>query len=125
MNLLNYRKLERFLLFQGFSFLSKCFYVFMKCRTLTTPVELIKCLRSIKEHAFSSSPYPVIITFEDHLSPDLQAKVAKVFCHFLLGMLIPPVLISWNHKFLINASQHFFFLFIGGHPNFWKHVVLS
>ncbi|GMI93158.1 phosphatidylinositol-speciwc phospholipase C5 [Hibiscus trionum] len=46
--------------------------------TLTTPVELIKCLISIKEHAFSASSYPVIITFEDHLTPDLQAKVAQM-----------------------------------------------
>lgn len=49
-----------------------------ECRTLTTPVELIKCLKSIKEHAFSESPYPVIITLEDHLTADLQAKVAQV-----------------------------------------------
>ncbi|RZR96157.1 hypothetical protein BHM03_00025138 [Ensete ventricosum] len=49
------------------------------CRTLTSPVELIKCLRSIKEYAFSASPYPVIITLEDHLTPDLQAKVAEVY----------------------------------------------
>lgn len=48
------------------------------CRTLTTPVELIKCLRSIKEHAFIASEYPVVITLEDHLSADLQAKVADV-----------------------------------------------
>ncbi|URE42869.1 RHOD [Musa troglodytarum] len=47
-------------------------------RTLTTPVKLIKCLRSIKEHAFEASPYPVIITLEDHLTPNLQAKVAKI-----------------------------------------------
>jgi phosphatidylinositol phospholipase C delta len=36
-------------------------------------------LKSIKEYAFSESPYPVVITLEDHLTPDLQAKVAKVF----------------------------------------------
>ncbi|KAL8129957.1 hypothetical protein V2J09_019112 [Rumex salicifolius] len=47
-------------------------------RTLTTPVELMKCLKSIKEHAFSSSPYPVILTLEDHLTPDLQVKVAQM-----------------------------------------------
>ncbi|XP_076912196.1 phosphoinositide phospholipase C 6-like [Bidens hawaiensis] len=47
-------------------------------RTLTTPVTLDKCLKSIKEHAFVKSPYPVIITLEDHLTPDLQAKVAEV-----------------------------------------------
>ncbi|CAA2934330.1 phosphoinositide phospholipase C 2-like [Olea europaea subsp. europaea] len=50
-------------------------------RTLTTPVELIKCLRSIKEHAFSASEYPVVITLEDHLTPDLQAKVAEALCY--------------------------------------------
>ncbi|RCV15320.1 hypothetical protein SETIT_3G048500v2 [Setaria italica] len=47
-------------------------------RTWTSPVELIKCLEAIKEHAFTSSPYPVILTLEDHLTPDLQAKVAKM-----------------------------------------------
>jgi phosphatidylinositol phospholipase C delta len=47
-------------------------------RTLTTPVSLIKCLRSIKEYAFVASPYPVIITLEDHLPSDLQEKVAKM-----------------------------------------------
>ncbi|XP_043698194.1 phosphoinositide phospholipase C 2-like isoform X2 [Telopea speciosissima] len=47
-------------------------------RTLTTPVELIKCLMSIKEHAFSASSHPVVLTLEDHLTPDLQAKVAEM-----------------------------------------------
>ncbi|KAH7864055.1 hypothetical protein Vadar_025182 [Vaccinium darrowii] len=46
--------------------------------TLTTPVELSKCLFAIKDHAFSASEYPVIITFEDHLTPSLQAKVANM-----------------------------------------------
>lgn len=49
-----------------------------KCRTATSPVKLIKCLQAIKEYAFHSSEYPVIITFEDHLSRNLQEKVAKV-----------------------------------------------
>ncbi|KAK1396920.1 Phosphoinositide phospholipase C [Heracleum sosnowskyi] len=47
-------------------------------RTLTTPVKLLKCLSSIKEHAFTASEYPVVITLEDHLTPDLQAKVADM-----------------------------------------------
>ncbi|CAJ2644062.1 unnamed protein product [Trifolium pratense] len=46
-------------------------------RTLTTPVALIKCLTSIKQYAFVASEYPVVITLEDHLTPDLQAKVAQ------------------------------------------------
>ncbi|KAL0359179.1 UNVERIFIED_CONTAM: Phosphoinositide phospholipase C 6 [Sesamum angustifolium] len=45
-------------------------------RTLTAPIPLIKCLTSIRDHAFVKSPYPVIITLEDHLTPQLQAKVA-------------------------------------------------
>ena len=59
-------------------------------RTLTTPVELIKCLRSIKEHAFSASPYPVIITLEDHLTPDLQAKVAQMVTQTFQDILFYP-----------------------------------
>ncbi|KAL5580740.1 hypothetical protein UlMin_013182 [Ulmus minor] len=58
--------------------------------TLTTPVELIKCLKSIKEHAFSASPYPVIITLEDPLTPDLQAKVAHMVTETFGEMLFYP-----------------------------------
>ncbi|KAF8718644.1 hypothetical protein HU200_024943 [Digitaria exilis] len=59
-------------------------------RTLTAPVSLIKCLRSIKEYAFVASPYPVIITLEDHLTPDLQAKVAKMVLEVFGEMLYYP-----------------------------------
>ncbi|XP_072961470.1 phosphoinositide phospholipase C 2-like isoform X1 [Typha angustifolia] len=58
--------------------------------TLTTPVELIKCLLSIKEHAFVASPYPVIITLEDHLTPNLQDKVAKMINETFGEMLFIP-----------------------------------
>ncbi|XP_035540582.1 phosphoinositide phospholipase C 2-like, partial [Juglans regia] len=47
-------------------------------RTLTRPVELIKCLKAIRDHAFSVSDYPVVITFEDHLTPYYQSKVAQM-----------------------------------------------
>ncbi|GFP93836.1 phosphoinositide phospholipase c 2 [Phtheirospermum japonicum] len=46
--------------------------------TLTTPVKLIKCLEAIRANAFVASEYPVILTLEDHLTPDLQAKVAEM-----------------------------------------------
>ncbi|KAK4363721.1 hypothetical protein RND71_018962 [Anisodus tanguticus] len=59
-------------------------------RTVTTPVELIRCLKSIKEHAFSASPYPVVITLEDHLTPDLQAKVAQMLTETFGEMLFVP-----------------------------------
>ncbi|CAN1221694.1 Phosphoinositide phospholipase C 1 [Linum grandiflorum] len=44
--------------------------------TLTAPVDLVRCLRAIKDNAFEVSEYPVVITFEDHLPPNLQSKVA-------------------------------------------------
>lgn len=59
-------------------------------RTLTTPLPLIKCLKSIREHAFVASPYPLIITLEDHLTPDLQAKVAKMLMEIFGEMLYTP-----------------------------------
>ncbi|CAK9137008.1 unnamed protein product [Ilex paraguariensis] len=46
--------------------------------TLTTPVQLIKCLQAIKDYAFYASEYPVVATFEDHFNSDLQAKVAQM-----------------------------------------------
>lgn len=59
-------------------------------RTLTTPVELIKCLKSIKDNAFVASDYPVVITLEDHLTPDLQAKVAEMINQTFGDMLFAP-----------------------------------
>lgn len=59
-------------------------------RTLTTPVELIKCLKSIKEHAFVASEYPVVITLEDHLTADLQAKVAEMVTQTFGDVLFSP-----------------------------------
>ncbi|KAL4331804.1 hypothetical protein GQ457_07G042310 [Hibiscus cannabinus] len=47
-------------------------------RTLTSSVGLQKCLQAIKDNAFKASEYPVVITFEDHLNPNLQEKVAKM-----------------------------------------------
>lgn len=52
-------------------------------RTLTAPVELIKCLRAIKAHAFDVSDYPVVVTLEDHLTPELQSKVAEVTSFYI------------------------------------------
>ncbi|KAF4360721.1 phosphoinositide phospholipase C 2 [Cannabis sativa] len=59
-------------------------------RTLTTPVELLKCLKSIKEYAFVASEYPVVITLEDHLTPDLQAKVAEMVTQTFGDVLFSP-----------------------------------
>ncbi|XP_037494684.1 phosphoinositide phospholipase C 5 isoform X1 [Jatropha curcas] len=59
-------------------------------RTFTTPVELIQCLKSIRKHAFSASPYPVIITLEDHLTENLQAKAAQMIAETFGELLFYP-----------------------------------
>lgn len=59
--------------------------------TMTSPVKLIKCLEAIRENAFCSSEYPVIITFEDHLNPPLQRKVAEMVNSTFGDMLYPAV----------------------------------
>ncbi|XP_021891804.1 phosphoinositide phospholipase C 1-like isoform X2 [Carica papaya] len=58
--------------------------------TLTSPVALQKCLNAIKDHAFEISKYPVVITFEDHLTRDLQASVAKLVAKTFRDMLFCP-----------------------------------
>jgi phosphatidylinositol phospholipase C delta len=57
---------------------------------LTAPVQIIKCLKSIKEYAFCASPYPLVITLEDHLTPDLQAKVAEMLVKTFGNLLYIP-----------------------------------
>ncbi|MFS7943313.1 putative phosphoinositide phospholipase C [Helianthus anomalus] len=49
-----------------------------------------KCLKSIREHAFVNSHYPVIITLEDHLTPNLRTKVAEMATEILGDMLYCP-----------------------------------
>ncbi|KAF4352125.1 hypothetical protein F8388_011717 [Cannabis sativa] len=58
--------------------------------TLTSPVALRDCLRAIKDNAFKVSEFPVIITFEDHLPPHLQAKVAEMVTSTFGAMLYCP-----------------------------------
>ncbi|KAG4145302.1 hypothetical protein ERO13_D05G089133v2 [Gossypium hirsutum] len=50
-------------------------------------VGLQKCLEAIKENTFKASEYPVIITFEDQLNPNLQEKVAKMVTETFEDML--------------------------------------
>ncbi|MFS7958188.1 putative phosphoinositide phospholipase C [Helianthus anomalus] len=58
--------------------------------TMTTPVALRTCFESIKEHAFVKSPYPVIITLEDHLTPNLRDIVAKMVTEIFGDKLYRP-----------------------------------
>ncbi|QCE00895.1 phosphoinositide phospholipase C 2-like [Vigna unguiculata] len=58
--------------------------------TLTSSVKLRPCLIAIKDYAFLASPYPVVITFEDHITPSLQDKVAKMLVDTFGDLLFYP-----------------------------------
>ncbi|KAJ6424823.1 hypothetical protein OIU84_025567 [Salix udensis] len=58
--------------------------------TLTNPVDLLVCLKAIKDNAFQASEYPVVITFEDHLPENLQAQVAEMVTKTFGDMLYRP-----------------------------------
>ncbi|GBG82993.1 hypothetical protein CBR_g36522 [Chara braunii] len=47
-------------------------------RTLTPSATFEECLWAIKEHAFVASPYPVIVTLEDHMPQSLHGKAAEL-----------------------------------------------
>ncbi|KAL1804981.1 hypothetical protein ACET3Z_028049 [Daucus carota] len=59
-------------------------------RTLTTPVRLDKCFQSIRQYAFVKSPYPVIVTLEDHLTPSLREMVAEMAIQIFGELLYYP-----------------------------------
>uniref|UniRef100_A0A1J3IN21 Phosphoinositide phospholipase C n=1 Tax=Noccaea caerulescens TaxID=107243 RepID=A0A1J3IN21_NOCCA len=65
--------------------------------TLTSHEDLQKCLNAIKDNAFHVSDYPVIITLEDHLPPNLQAQVAKMLTKTFRGMLYRCGSQSYKH----------------------------
>lgn len=58
--------------------------------TLTKAVPFDECLKAIKENAFVASEYPVIITIENHLPPDLQKEAAKLIKEILGDALFVP-----------------------------------
>uniref|UniRef100_A0A914V4X9 Phosphoinositide phospholipase C n=1 Tax=Plectus sambesii TaxID=2011161 RepID=A0A914V4X9_9BILA len=48
-------------------------------RTLITPISLRDALQAIDKYAFASSPYPVILTIENHVGLSQQRVMAKIF----------------------------------------------
>ncbi|MFS7958197.1 putative phosphoinositide phospholipase C [Helianthus anomalus] len=49
-----------------------------------------RMFEAIKEHAFVKSPYPVIVTLEDHLTPNLRDIVAKTVTEIFGDTLYHP-----------------------------------
>lgn len=72
--------------------------------TLTTKIKFMDVIRTIKEHAFATSEYPVILSIEDNCSLPQQRKMAN-------AMQVVVVLLSEHcfchlHVFYNNLYMH-------------------
>lgn len=79
--------------------------------TLTSRILLRDVLRTIKEAAFVASPYPVILSIENHCSVPFQQRMAALFVE-ILGDLMPEP--YWKQPELTALPS----------PNALKHKVL-
>lgn len=78
--------------------------------TLTSKILFRDVLKTIADNAFVASPYPVVLSIENHLSPEQQEAAAHLIRTELNGLLAPPLdealLPSPNalrHKVIIKA----------------------
>ena len=56
--------------------------------TLTSKIKFLDVLKTIKEHAFIASDYPLILSIEDHCSLSQQRKMANSFQEIFGDMLV-------------------------------------
>lgn len=60
--------------------------------TLTTKIKFVEVLKAIKDHAFLTSEYPVILSIEDHCTLPQQRKMAQKFQEIFGDMLVTQYL---------------------------------
>jgi phosphatidylinositol phospholipase C gamma-1 len=56
--------------------------------TLTSKIKFLDVVKTIKEHAFIASDYPLILSIEDHCSLAQQRKMANTFQEIFGDMLV-------------------------------------
>lgn len=56
--------------------------------TITSKIRFLDVVKTIKDHAFTTSSYPVILSIEDHCSLPQQRKMAKIFEEIFGSMLL-------------------------------------
>eukprot|EP01102_Stenamoeba_stenopodia_P008926 TRINITY_DN260_c0_g4_i1.p1 TRINITY_DN260_c0_g4~~TRINITY_DN260_c0_g4_i1.p1 ORF type:complete len:836 (-),score=253.01 TRINITY_DN260_c0_g4_i1:132-2639(-) len=64
--------------------------------TLCTKISLQSVIETVKEYAFKSSPYPVILSIENHCSLEQQDVMAAMFKD-ILGPLMPEQSWFWSN----------------------------
>ncbi|XP_028930487.1 1-phosphatidylinositol 4,5-bisphosphate phosphodiesterase delta-3 [Ornithorhynchus anatinus] len=56
--------------------------------TLTSKIRFRDVVRAVRDHAFAASPYPVILSLENHCGPEQQAAMARHLRTILGDMLV-------------------------------------
>ena len=56
--------------------------------TLTTKIKFMDVVKTIRDHGFVTSEYPIILSIEDHCSLSQQRKMAQTFQDVLGDMLV-------------------------------------
>lgn len=62
--------------------------------TLTTKVSFEDCVSVIAKHAFTRSPYPLIVSLEVHCNSEQQATMVDLMMKYLDGMMVTEPIIN-------------------------------
>jgi len=72
--------------------------------TLTSKIKFSDVVKTIKEHAFVASEFPLILSIEDHCSLAQQRKMAAIFAEvFGEALVVAPV--EKNEQFLPSPQK--------------------
>lgn len=74
--------------------------------TITTKISFLDVVKTIKDHAFVTSPYPVILSIEDHCSLVQQNKMAAIFEEVFDTMLLKSLLAEQQTDISMLPSPH-------------------
>lgn len=74
-------------------------------RTLTTKIKFVDVITTIKDHAFETSDYPVIISIEDHCSLQRQKNMAKKFKEIFGDLLLTEPIENTKYPTLMPSPE--------------------
>jgi len=77
--------------------------------TLTTSIRFQNALIAIRDNAFKTSPYPVVLSLETHCNLVQQDRMAQILQDILGEMLIDPKIEQVNFFFFSFLNNLFFF----------------
>eukprot|EP00004_Rigifila_ramosa_P011698 TRINITY_DN24_c0_g1_i6.p1 TRINITY_DN24_c0_g1~~TRINITY_DN24_c0_g1_i6.p1 ORF type:complete len:1277 (-),score=394.93 TRINITY_DN24_c0_g1_i6:93-3458(-) len=72
--------------------------------TLTSKITFRSIIETVKTYAFRTSPYPVILSLENHCSNEFQVMMAKILVEVLGSSLAKPIM-DQNPAFLPSPEQ--------------------